>query len=144
MNIDRLFRSSIDDDLAVFDNLEHITIESVNSTNGGQINFAAVGGAKSVTTIATRHICKALFRGAYHRNTGSVRNLRDREMAVQLDFFNKADAVCEIDRTTLGALVLKVGDVVIRRETNQRYKIIATDYVTLRTRIRAALSIFTK
>jgi hypothetical protein len=144
MNIDRLFRCSIDDDLAVFDNLEHITIESVNSTNGGQIDFAAVGGAKSVTTVATQHICKALFRGAYHRNTGSVRNLRDREMAVQLDFFNKADAVCEIDRTTLGALVLKVGDVVIRRETNQRYKIIATDHVTLRTRIRAALSIFTK
>ena len=124
------------DDLQVFDGLENVDI-IVSTGNGGNVDFTTRTAVHTKQTLST----VGLFRQRSDRSNGSVRNLRDREMALQLDAFNKSDTIVEIPFYAIPDVnVVKHGDVLIRKCDNTKWTITGVDASTLLSRYRIGVS----
>jgi hypothetical protein len=129
---------SITNDLDYVDALEYITIR-IATTSGSSIDFVT----STATDLFQEVKVKGLFRQNSTRNAGSVRSLRDRENALQMEYFNKADTIIEIVRDAIPPeYKIKQGDTIIRACDQSKWVINGVDFSTLGTRIRIGVSKF--
>jgi len=141
-SLDEAFKSSIKDDVQIFDNLEVMRIDHIS--DNATPDFAT---GTSIRNIVTYEVPNCLQRQPSLRDGPSVPQLHERSVSIQKDGFVKTDVVIEVPFTYVNdqdievEVRLRVGDTITRIQRGDiKYTVVMIDTATLETRWRLGCS----
>lgn len=127
------FRSSIANDINIFDNLEELIVH--HNADDATVDWDT---GLSVRTVTHTTVPNCLFRQPSQRNGSAVPQLNERAKSVQKDEFVKYDVVIEIPM--LDGLLIKERDTIERVKDGRKWRVVMLDDSTLSTRYRLGCS----